>query len=382
MSQACRLVESLLDEPKETLSRDKIIKEQVCPHCGDVIHETGTFYDENVFRHRTCGGALMSAHPEPNMLAVMQKDSRVYVAGHNGLVGSAIVRALESSGYTNLILCNRSALDLLDQVDVEMFFREQKPEYVFLAAAKVGGIKANNDYPAEFIYENLQIQTNVIHSAYKHGTKKLLLLGSSCIYPNTYTDAIGEDKLLAGNLEPTNQWYAIAKIAGIYMGRAYRRQYGLDVIAAMPTNLYGPNDDYDPLKSHVLPAMIQRFHNAKVNNLPLVDCWGTGTPRREFLHVDDCAEASIFLMENYSDEGIVNVGYGSDVTIAELAATVAKVVGYRGAITWDPTKPDGTMRKLIDSSKLFNMGWKPKMGLVEGITATYPDFIARVVKPE
>ena len=263
-----------------------------------------------------------------------------------------------------------------------MFFREQKPEYVFLAAAKVGGIKANNDYPAEFIYENLQIQTNVIHSAYKHGTKKLLLLGSSCIYPNTYTDAIGEDKLLAGNLEPTNQWYAIAKIAGIYMGRAYRRQYGLDVIAAMPTNLYGPNDDYDPLKSHVLPAMIQRFHNAKVNNLPLVDCWGTGTPRREFLHVDDCAEASIFLMENYSDEGIVNVGYGSDVTIAELAATVAKVVGYRGAITWDPTKPDGTMRKLIDSSKLFNMGWKPKMGLVEGITATYPDFIARVVKPE
>ena len=312
----------------------------------------------------------------------MQKDSRVYVAGHNGLVGSAIVRALESSGYTNLILCNRSARDLLDQVDVEMFFREQKPEYVFLAAAKVGGIKANNDYPAEFIYENLQIQTNVIHSAYKHGTKKLLLLGSSCIYPNTYTDAIGEDKLLAGNLEPTNQWYAIAKIAGIYMGRAYRRQYGLDVIAAMPTNLYGPNDDYDPLKSHVLPAMIQRFHNAKVNNLPLVDCWGTGTPRREFLHVDDCAEASIFLMENYSDEGIVNVGYGSDVTIAELAATVAKVVGYRGAITWDPTKPDGTMRKLIDSSKLFNMGWKPKMGLVEGITATYPDFIARVVKPE
>jgi GDP-L-fucose synthase len=312
----------------------------------------------------------------------VNKSSRVYIAGHNGLVGSAIKRLLEFRGFTNILGYTRHEVDLLDQSETESFFKCSKPEYVFLAAAKVGGIKANNDYPAEFIYENLQIQTNVIHSAQKHGAKKVLLLGSSCIYPNTYTDAIGEDKLLAGNLEPTNQWYAIAKIAGIYMGRAYRRQYGLDVIAAMPTNLYGPNDDYDPLKSHVLPAMIQRFHNAKVNNLPVVDCWGTGTPRREFLHVDDCAEASIFLMENYSDEGIVNVGYGSDVTIAELAATVAKVVGYQGAITWDHTKPDGTMRKLIDSSKLFNMGWKPKIDLVEGITATYPDFIARVVKPE
>jgi GDP-L-fucose synthase len=313
----------------------------------------------------------------------MQKDSRVYVAGHRGLVGSAIVRALEGDGHTNLILRTRSELDLIDQVDVEMFFREQKPEYVFLAAAKVGGIRANNERPAEFIFENLQIQTNIIHMAWRHGVKKLVFLGSSCIYPNTAWHAITENELLSGGLEPTNQWYAIAKIAGIKMCHAYRRQFGFNSICVMPTNLYGPNDNYDTFSSHVLPAMIRRFHDAKESSLPSVQCWGDGSPRREFLHSDDLAQACVKLMHEYDDEQIINIGSSHDHTIKEIAEVVADIVGYKGHIEWDgDVTRNGTRRKLICSRRIRALGWEPKIGLIKGLEDTYRDFLAHVVQPE
>lgn len=309
----------------------------------------------------------------------MQKDSRVYVAGHRGLVGSAIVRALEKEGHTNLILRTRSELDLLDQVDVEMFFREQKPEYVFLAAAKVGGIRANNERPAEFIFENLQVQTNVIHMAWRHGVRKFIFLGSSCIYPNTFMEAIREEDLLSGGLEPTNQWYAIAKIAGIKMCHAYRRQFGFNAVCVMPTNLYGPNDNYDSFSSHVLPAMIRRFHDAKVANLEKVQCWGDGTARREFLHADDVATACVKLMHEYDEEQIINIGSSQDHTIREIAELVADVVGYKGKIEWDgDVSKNGTRRKLICSRRMRALGWEPKIGLIKGLEATYQDFLAHV----
>jgi GDP-L-fucose synthase len=306
----------------------------------------------------------------------MDKNARIYIAGHRGLVGSAIWRNLEAKGFTNLIGATRINVDLLDQRVVDDFFTTRKPEYVFLAAAKVGGIRANNERPAEFIYENLQVQANVIHSAWKHGTKKLLFLGSSCIYPNSCLDAISEEQLLQGGLEPTNQWYSIAKIAGIRMCQAYRKQYGFDTISVMPTNLYGPNDNYDPVGSHVLPAMIRRFHEAKVNNLASVECWGDGSPRREFLHSDDLAEACTFLMETYSDEQIINVGSSTDNTILDIAHMVADVIGYNGDITWDRKfGHNGTMRKLINSRRIRNMGWSPKIDFKAGLESTYQDFL-------
>lgn len=306
----------------------------------------------------------------------MDKNARVYIAGHLGLVGSAIWRNLEAKGFTNLIGMRRQQLDLRDQRSVDLVFREIRPEYVVLAAAKVGGIRANNELPAEFIYDNLQVQNNVVHSAYHCGVKKLLFLGSSCIYPNTCWHAMKECELLNGGLEPTNQWYAIAKIAGIRLAQAYRRQYGFNAICAMPTNLYGPNDNYDPFSSHVLPALIRRFHEAKINKLEVVECWGDGSPRREFLHVDDLAEACAIMMEKYDDEEIVNIGSSTDQTIKVLAAMVAEVVGYTGEIRWDNMHArNGTPRKLIDSTKMRNLGWEPIIGLREGLERTYQDFL-------
>lgn len=310
----------------------------------------------------------------------VNKDARVYIAGHQGLVGSAIWRNLKARGFTNLMGFTRRELDLLDQHRVHAFFTDYRPDYVFLAAAKVGGIRANNERPAEFIYENLQVQNNVIRSAWHSGVKKLLFLGSSCIYPNTCWHAITEEQLLQGGLEPTNQWYAIAKIAGIKMCQAYRRQYGFDAISVMPTNLYGPNDNYDPFSSHVLPALIRRFHEAKVTGAGQVECWGSGMPRRELLHVDDLAEACVLLMEQYSDERIINVGSSEDQPIHKLAELVAEVVGYQGEIVWDMIHArNGTPRKLIDSRRIRNMGWSPKIGLREGLERTYQDFLAHVV---
>lgn len=306
----------------------------------------------------------------------MDKDARIYVAGHRGLVGSAIWRNLEAKGFSNLIGATRIEIDLLNQRDVDYFFITKKPDYVFLAAAKVGGIKANNERPAEFIYENLQVQTNVIHSACGHGVKKLLFMGSSCIYPNTCWNAITEEQLLQGGLEPTNEWYAIAKIAGIKMCQAYRKQYGFDAIAVMPTNLYGPNDNYDAFSSHVLPAMIRRFHGAKVEDAPVVECWGTGSPRREFLHADDLAEACVLLMQKYSDAQIINVGSSTDNTIKDIADLVASIVGYTGEIRWDGVhERNGTRRKLIDSRRIHDLGWKPKIELRAGLERTYRDFL-------
>ncbi len=300
----------------------------------------------------------------------MEKQSRIYVAGHRGMVGSAIVRALTARGYDNLILRTSKELDLRDNGRVAAFFAETQPEYVFLAAAKVGGILANSTFPAEFIYDNLAIQTNVVHEAYVHGVKKLLLLGSSCIYPRDSPQPMKEEYLLTGPLEPTNEWYAVAKIAGIKMCQAYRRQYGCDFIAAMPTNLYGPNDNFDLQTAHVLAALIRRFHEAREQGTPPM-LWGSGTPRREFLHVDDCAEACLFLMERYSDAMIMNVGVGQDITIAELASLVAEVVGYRGTIQWDRNKPDGMARKLMDSSRIAALGWTSKIPLRQGLRDAY-----------
>lgn len=311
----------------------------------------------------------------------MNQDSRIYIAGHRGLVGSALWREFERRGFTQLIRRSHVELELCDSAAVDRFYAEVKPEYVVVAAARVGGILANDTRPAEFIYENLQIQNNLIHGAWKAGVKKLLFLGSSCIYPRLAPQPMNEDQLLGGPLEPTNQWYAIAKIAGIKMCQAYRRQYGCDFICAMPTNMYGPNDNFDLQSSHVLPALIRRFHEARINGSPSVTCWGTGTPLREFLFADDLARACVFLLENYSDEQFINVGYGSDVTILELAETVRRVVGYEGAIAWDTTKPDGTPRKLMDSSRLFALGWRPQVDLETGIRLAYADFLKRVTAP-
>jgi GDP-L-fucose synthase len=286
------------------------------------------------------------------------------------MVGSAIVRALNRAGYNNLVLRTRHELDLKDGEKVVQFFASTKPEYVFLAAAKVGGIWANSSYPAAFIYDNLAIQDHVIHQAYLHGVKKLLFLGSSCIYPRECPQPIREEYLLTGPLEQTNEWYAIAKIAGIKLCQAYRKQYGCDFISVMPTNLYGPGDNFDLETSHVLPALLRKFHDAKENSkAPIL--WGSGSPRREFLHVDDCAEACIFLMQRYSDSEIINVGAGKDIAIAELANIVADVVGYEGDIQWDRSKPDGTPRKLLDISRINKLGWSPKILLREGLVSTY-----------
>ncbi|KAL3331717.1 hypothetical protein AABB24_032365 [Solanum stoloniferum] len=297
--------------------------------------------------------------------------AKIFVAGHCGLVGSAVVRKLHQLGCTNLLLRTHSDLDLTNQSAVESFFADEKPQYVILAAAKVGGIHANNTYPADFITINLQIQTNVIVSSFNHKVQKLLFLGSSCIYPKFAPQPIPENALLTAPLEPTNEWYAIAKIAGIKMCQAYRLQHNFDAISAMPTNLYGTNDNFHPENSHVLPALLRRFHEAKVNNLDKVVVWGTGSPLREFLHVDDLADAVVFLLENYSDLEHVNVGSGKEVSIKELAELVKEVVGFKGELIWDSTKPDGTPRKLMDTSKLVGLGWTPKISLRDGLVDTY-----------
>ena len=304
----------------------------------------------------------------------MNKDSLIYVAGHRGLVGSAICRALARAGYKNILIRTHAELDLCDQAAVRAFFAQHRPDIVILAAAKVGGIHANATYPAEFIYQNLQIQNNVIDSAYHNGCEKLLFLGSSCIYPKLCPQPIKEEYLLTGPLEPTNDAYALAKIAGIKMCQAYRRQYGFDAISAMPTNLYGPGDNYHPENSHVIPALIRRFHEAQIAGAEKVTIWGTGTALREFLYVDDMAEACLFLLENYSDFEHVNVGSGVEHTIMDTARMVARVVGFEGNIDTDPTRPDGTPRKLMDCRKIFNMGWQPRTGLEEGLTASYQWF--------
>ncbi|MEQ8881863.1 MAG: GDP-L-fucose synthase [Cyclobacteriaceae bacterium] len=301
----------------------------------------------------------------------MDNSSKIFVAGHRGMVGSAIVRHLEADGFNNIIVKTSKELDLRNQQAVEEFFQTEKPEYVFLAAAKVGGIHANNTYRADFLYDNLAMEANVIHSAHTHKVKKLLFLGSSCIYPKMAEQPLKEESLLTGLLEPTNEPYAIAKIAGIKLCESYRDQYGDNFISAMPTNLYGPNDNYDLNNSHVLPALIRKFHSAKVNKDPNVTVWGTGSPLREFLHVDDLAEALVFLMNNYDEKLFVNVGYGEDLSIKDLALLVKEVVGYEGELVFDNSKPDGTPRKLMDSSRIHKLGWKPKISLREGIAQVY-----------
>ena len=305
----------------------------------------------------------------------MEKDSKIYIAGHRGMVGSAIYRKLQEKGFYNFVLKTSKELDLRNQQAVSDFFQVQKPDYVFLAAAKVGGIIANSTYRADFLYENLAIQNNVIHSAYETGVKKLMFLGSSCIYPKLAPQPLKEEYLLSGLLEETNEPYAIAKIAGIKLCEAYRMQYGCDFISVMPTNLYGPNDNYDLKNSHVLPAMIRKFHEAKESKNESVTLWGTGSPMREFLHADDLAEACAYLMENYSEPQFINVGTGIDITIKELAETVSKIVGFEGRLVWDTTKPDGTPRKLMDVSKLHEQGWKHTIDLQEGISLAYQDFL-------
>jgi len=307
----------------------------------------------------------------------LEKEAKIYVAGHRGMVGSAVVRELQNNGFHNIVTKTSKELDLRSQDAVRSFYQTEKPQYVFVAAAKVGGIHANNVYRAEFLYDNLMIQNNLIHFAYESGVKKLLFLGSSCIYPKLAEQPLKEDYLLSGYLESTNEPYAIAKITGIKMCEAYRDQYGCNFISAMPTNLYGPNDNYHPENSHVLPALIRKFHEAKVSSKEEVEVWGDGTPMREFLYADDLANALVYLMENYNEKQFVNVGYGSDVTIKELAETVAKVVGFDGGMKYDSSKPNGTPRKLMDSSRLFSTGWKPKTNLEEGIRLAYQDFLNR-----
>ena len=308
---------------------------------------------------------------------LMNANSRIYVAGHRGLVGSAIWRELLKQGFTSLIGRTRHEVNLLDSAAVQKFFAEAKPEFVFIAAAKVGGIQANNTQPASFLYENLQIQNNLIQSSREFGVKKLLFLGSSCIYPKLAPQPLKEDYLLTGPLEPTNEWYAVAKIAGIKMCQAYRRQHGCDFISAMPTNMYGPNDNYDLQTSHVLPALIRKFHDAKKASASTVTCWGTGSPLREFLYADDLASACVFLMQNYSEEQFINVGYGDEITIRELVGMVKRIVGFPSEVMWDSSKPDGTPRKLMDSSRLFALGWKPKVDLETGIHLAYEDFLKK-----
>jgi GDP-L-fucose synthase len=305
----------------------------------------------------------------------MERSAKIYVAGHRGMVGSAICRKLQSEGYSNLLVRTSSELDLRKQEAVNNFFAEEKPDYVFLAAAKVGGILANNELRAEFIYENLMIQSHIIHASHVHGVKKLLFLGSSCIYPKLAPQPLKEDYLLTGPLEYTNEPYAIAKIAGIKMCDAYRSQYGSNFISVMPTNLYGPNDNYDLHSSHVLPALIRKFHEAKMKQQPSVVMWGTGKPRREFLHADDLADACFYLMNHYNEPGLVNIGTGEDIEIGELALLIREIVGFEGEITHDISKPDGTPRKLMDVSKLHSFGWKHKINLREGISAVYNEFI-------
>jgi GDP-L-fucose synthase len=308
----------------------------------------------------------------------VEKSAKIYIAGHRGMVGSAIYRKLVKEGFDNFVLKTSSELDLRNQADVKAFFEAERPEYIFLAAAKVGGIMANNIYRAEFLHDNLLIQNNVIDSAYRTGAKKLMFLGSSCIYPKLAPQPLHEDSLLTGLLEPTNEPYAIAKIAGIKMCEAYRAQYGCNFISVMPTNLYGPNDNYDLNNSHVLPAMIRKFHEAKEENKPFVELWGTGSPLREFLHADDLADACYFLMETYNEASFLNVGVGADVSIKHLAEMIQKVTGYEGEIHWNTDKPDGTPRKLMDVSKLHSLGWKHTINLEEGISRTYQDFLQKI----
>ncbi len=305
----------------------------------------------------------------------MDKGDKIYVAGHRGMVGSAIIRKLESEGYHNILTRTYSDLDLRSQEDVSIFFKKEKPDYVFLAAAKVGGIIANNTYRAEFLYDNLMIQNNVINSAYINKVKKLMFLGSSCIYPKMAPQPLKEDALLTGLLESTNEPYAIAKIAGIKMCDAYRDQYGCNFISVMPTNLYGPNDNYDLKNSHVLPALIRKFHEAKTSGKNGVEIWGTGTPKREFMHVDDLASACFYLMQRYNEPGFVNIGVGKDISIKELAELIKKIVGFKGELTFDTSKPDGTPRKLMDVSKLENLGFKYSIELEDGIKSVYQDFL-------
>jgi len=307
----------------------------------------------------------------------MKINSRIYVAGHRGLVGSAIIRTLEQKGFENLITRTHAELELLDAVAVQKFFAETKPEYVFLAAAKVGGIHANSTYPADFMRENLLVQTNVIHEAWSHGVEKLMFLGSSCIYPKLCPQPIKEEYLLTGELESTNDAYALAKIAGIKTCQSYNKQYGTNFISVMPTNLYGINDNFHPENSHVLPALIRKFHEAKISNAESVSIWGNGTARREFLHTDDLAEALLFLMENYADSAIVNVGCGEDQTIRELAETIQKVVGFSGGLDFDSSYPNGTPQKILDISKINSLGWKPRIPLKEGLHQVYQWYAAQ-----
>ena len=307
----------------------------------------------------------------------LARDSRVYVAGHCGLVGSAIWRSLEQAGFTALIGRSRAELDLLDGVAVREFYRREQPEYVFIAAAKVGGILANSQQPVAFLYENLVIQNHLIHGAYEFGVRKLVFLGSSCIYPKLAPQPLKEDYLLTGPLEPTNEWYAIAKIAGIKLCEALRRQYGCNFISVMPTNIYGPNDNYDPQTSHVLPALIRKFHDAKTTGAVSVTCWGSGAPLREFLYAGDLGDACLFLMESYNQEQFINIGSSVEITIRQLAELVARIVGYSGEIVWDKSKPDGTPRKFMDSSRLFALGWRPKIVLEQGIRLAYDDFLQK-----
>ncbi|WP_426668511.1 GDP-L-fucose synthase [Mucilaginibacter sp. McL0603] len=306
----------------------------------------------------------------------MEKNAKIYIAGHRGMVGSAIHRKLQKEGFTNIVTRVSSELDLRNQNDVARFFEQEKPDYVFLAAAKVGGIIANNTYRADFLYENLQIQNNVIHSSYLNSVKKLMFLGSSCIYPKLAPQPLKEEYLLTGLLESTNEPYAIAKIAGIKMCDAYRAQYGCNYISVMPTNLYGYNDNYHPQNSHVLPALIRRFHEAKVDNKSDVTIWGTGSPKREFLFADDLAEACYYLMQNYDEEGLVNIGTGEDISIKDLAILIKDIIGYGGEIKFDTSKPDGTPRKLMDVSKLHSKGWKHTIELEDGIKLAYQDFLS------
>ncbi len=307
----------------------------------------------------------------------MEQHAKIYVAGHRGMVGSAIVRELGKLGYNNIVTRTSAELDLRNQAEVEAFYRTEKPDYVFVAAAKVGGILANNIYRAEFLYDNLSIQNNLIHNAYVFGVKKLLFLGSSCIYPKLAPQPLKEEYLLSGFLEPTNEPYAIAKITGIKMCEAYRDQYGCNFISAMPTNMYGPNDNYHPENSHVLPALIRKFHEAKETGSSKVVVWGDGSPMREFLYADDLANALVYLMLNYNERAFVNVGFGSDITIGELAKTIGEIVGFEGEIVFDASKPNGTPKKLMDSGRLFATGWKPKTDLDEGIKLAYADFLTK-----
>ncbi len=310
----------------------------------------------------------------------MEKNSKIYVAGHRGLVGSAIMRRLKDEGYKNLLTHTHAELDLTRQEKVEEFFHEERPDYVFLAAARVGGIYANNTYPAEFIYSNLTIQTNIIHASYLCEVKKMLFLGSSCIYPKNCPQPMKEEYLLSGFLEPTNEPYAVAKISGIKMCQAYNRQYGTNFLSVMPTNLYGPNDNFDLKTSHVLPALIRKFHEAKIKGLSEVEIWGTGSPMREFLHVDDLADACLFLMKNYNKSKIINIGAGKDLTIKELAGMITRIVGFEGRLVFNSIKPDGMPKKLLDVSRLNSFGWMAKIGLEQGIEKTYKWYVENVYK--